>query len=347
MKVGIFDHIERADRPIATTLDERLTFATAADEAGIYCLHVAEHHATPLNLVPVPGLYLAAAARVTKKMRLGPLCYLLPLYSPLRLAEEICILDHLSNGRMEIGVGRGVSPFELAYHKIDAADSREIFIDAYNCMVEALTHDSFSYAGKHYTYKDVPMALRPLQQPLPPFWYGSSNTTGATWSGEQGMHFVANGPTAYAKVNIDAYREALAKRGGPASPKPEFKGGAAVGILRHIVVAETDAEAQRIAKENVAYHVNSLNWLRKMHAKTEAQVRGLVPRGVTFEEWERDGMAIAGSPETVLRAIEQQTAELGVNYLLTYLFFGTMTLEQATRSLKLLSTEVMPKIAHL
>jgi alkanesulfonate monooxygenase SsuD/methylene tetrahydromethanopterin reductase-like flavin-dependent oxidoreductase (luciferase family) len=347
MKVGIFDHIERADRPIATTLDERLTFATAADEAGIYCLHVAEHHATPLNLVPVPGLYLAAAARVTKKMRLGPLCYLLPLYSPLRLAEEICILDHLSHGRIEIGVGRGVSPFELAYHKIEAADSREIFIDAYNCMVEALTHDSFSYSGKHYTYKDVPMALRPLQQPLPPFWYGSSNTTGATWSGEQGMHFVANGPTAYAKANIDAYREALAKRGGAASPKPEFKGGAAVGILRHIVVAETDEEARRIAKENIAYHVNSLNWLRKMHAKTEAQVRGLVPRGVTFEEWERDGMAIAGSPETVRRVIEQQTAELGVNYLLTYLFFGTMTLEQATRSLKLLSTEVMPKIEHL
>src|SRR5499427_8742593 len=105
MKVGIFDHVERAaDRPIATTLDERLTFAAAADDAGIYCLHVAEHHATPLNLVPVPGIYLGAVARVTKRMRLGPLVYLLPLYSPLRLAEEIAILDHLSHGRMEVGV---------------------------------------------------------------------------------------------------------------------------------------------------------------------------------------------------------------------------------------------------
>src|SRR5215470_10093763 len=274
MKVGIFDHVERADRPMATTLDERLKFAAAADEAGIYGLHVAEHHATPLNLVPVPGLYLAAVARATKRIRLGPLVYLLPLYSPLRLAEEICILDHLSHGRLEVGVGRGVSPFELGYHKVAHADSRDIFIDAFNCLTTALANDTFSYAGKHYTYSNVPMALRPLQQPMPPFWYGSSNTTGAAWGGEHGMHFVANGPTAYAKVNIDAYREALAKRGGVAVPKPEFRGGGAIGALRHIVVAETEAEARAIAKKTVDCHSNCLSWLRKMHGKNEAEVRG-------------------------------------------------------------------------
>lgn len=347
MKVGIFDHVERADRPMANTLDERLTFAAAADQAGIYGLHVAEHHATPLNLVPVPGVYLGAVARATRRIRLGPLVYLLPLYSPLRLAEEICILDHLSNGRLEVGVGRGVSPFELGYHRVAHADSRDIFIDAFNCMTTALSSDMFSYAGKHYTYSNVPMALRPLQQPMPPFWYGSSNTTGATWSGEHGMHFVANGPTAYAKVNIDAYREALAKRGGAAVPKAEFRGGAVIGALRHIVIAETDEEARRLAKPNVEYHVEHLNWLRKKHAQNEAQVRGLVPRGVTFEEWEKDGMAIAGSPATVVAEIERQAAELGINYLLSYLFFGTLTLEQALRSLKLMSSEVMPKIEAL
>jgi alkanesulfonate monooxygenase SsuD/methylene tetrahydromethanopterin reductase-like flavin-dependent oxidoreductase (luciferase family) len=347
MKVGIFDHVERADRPIATTLDERLTFAAAADEAGIYCLHVAEHHATPLNLVPVPGVYLGAVARATKRMRLGPLVYLLPLYSPLRLAEEICILDHLSNGRLEVGVGRGVSPFELGYHKVAHADSREIFIDAFNCMTAALTSDPFNYTGKHYSYANVPMPLRPLQHPTPPFWYGSSNTTGAAWSGEHGMHFVANGPTDYSKVNIDAYRDALAKRGGPAAPKAEFRGGAVIGALRHIVIAETDEEARRLAKPNIEYHVAHLNWLRKMHAQNEAQVRGLVPRGVTFEEWEKDGMAIAGSPTTVIAEIERQVDKLGINYLLTYFFFGTLTLEQALRSLKLMSTEVMPKIERL
>ena len=128
MKVGLFDHVENAGRPLATLFDERLTFVRAAEDAGIYCLHVAEHHATPLNMVPVPGVYLGAVARATRRMRLGPLVYLLPLYSPLRLIEEICMLDHLSYGRLEVGIGRRVSPLELKYHKVEHDESRAIFI---------------------------------------------------------------------------------------------------------------------------------------------------------------------------------------------------------------------------
>ena len=198
MKVGLFDHVERSDKPLATAFDERLRFVQAADEAGFYCLHVAEHHCTPLNMVPIPGVYLGAVARLTKRIRLGPLVYLLPLYSPLRLIEEISMLDHLSNGRMEVGVGRGVSPFELNYHQVDHADSRNIFFDAYECLVKGLTSATLTHEGKYFNYSNVPMALRPLQQPHPAFWYGSSNEVGATWAGEQGMHFTANGGTAHA-----------------------------------------------------------------------------------------------------------------------------------------------------
>ena len=106
MKIGLFDHLERSDRPLAIEYDERLTFAVAAEAAGFYCLHVAEHHGTPLNMVPVPGVYLGAVARATTRMRLCPMVYLLPLYSPLRLIEEICMLDHLSRGRLDIGQAR-------------------------------------------------------------------------------------------------------------------------------------------------------------------------------------------------------------------------------------------------
>ena len=115
-----------------------------------------------------------------------------------------------------------------------------------------------TYKGPHYEYKDVPIALRPLQQPHPPFWYGSSNTTGSTFAGERGMHFVSLGPTGFARKNIDAFRAALAKRGGPANPKPEFSGGTAVGVLRHIFVAETDAEAKRWAKPAMDRHLAHL-----------------------------------------------------------------------------------------
>src|SRR5262245_22917712 len=222
MKFGLFDHVEYAGRPLATLFDERLTFAQAADKAGIYCLHVAEHHATPLNMVPVPGVYLGAVARATSRRRLGPLVYLLPLYSPLRLIEEISILDHLSHGRLEVGVGRGVSPFELKYHKIEHDRSRDIFIDAFACTTAALTADRLSYAGPHFSYDDVPIALRPLQQPHPPFWYGSSNATGSTWAGERGLHFVTLGPLATAKANLAALTGELAQRSCPAARHPEF-----------------------------------------------------------------------------------------------------------------------------
>jgi alkanesulfonate monooxygenase SsuD/methylene tetrahydromethanopterin reductase-like flavin-dependent oxidoreductase (luciferase family) len=112
-------------------------------------------------------------------------------------------------------------------------------------------------------------------------------------------------------------------------------------------VAETDEEARKLAKPNIDYHVQSLNWLRKQHAQSESQVRGLVPRGVTFEEWEKDGMAIAGSPATVVAEVERQAGKLGLNYLLAYLFFGNLTLAQAQRSLELMRTEVMPKLEKL
>src|SRR4051794_25607969 len=141
MQIGLFDHIEASGRDLATTFDERLQFLQAADEAGFYCAHFAEHHCSPLNMVPVPGVFMGAVARLTKRIRFGPLVYLLPLYSPLRLAEEICMLDHLSRGRLEVGIGRGVSPFELGFHKIDHDQSRDIFIDAYGCLKAALAHE--------------------------------------------------------------------------------------------------------------------------------------------------------------------------------------------------------------
>ncbi len=347
MKFGLFDHIEQSDRPIATIFDERLEFAVAADTMGFYGLHLAEHHCTPLNTVPVPGVYMGALARLTKNLRFGPLVYLLPLYSPLRLIEEIAMLDHLSRGRLEVGVGRGVSPFELNYHKVAHEDSREIFLDAYACIKKGLTSDTLNYEGKYYTYKDVPMPLRPLQGPHPAFWYGSSNEIGATFAGEEGMHFTANGGTQHAKGNINAYRAALAKRGGVAQAKADFKGGGAIGILRHICVADTDAEARRIMKPAFEHHLKSLNWIRDLNGSTEFTGRLNVHRGINFEACEENGMVIAGSPDTVRKKIEAQAGELGFNYLLAYLFFGTLSLPQALRSQQLFAGEVMPKLRDL
>jgi alkanesulfonate monooxygenase SsuD/methylene tetrahydromethanopterin reductase-like flavin-dependent oxidoreductase (luciferase family) len=348
LQFGLFDHIDLAgDRPLAQQYDERLQFVAAADAAGFYAYHLAEHHATPLNTVPVPGAFLAAVARATKRIRMGPMVYLLPLYTPLRLIEEIAILDHLSHGRMEIGVGRGVSPYELGFHKVDAAKSREIFIDAFDCMVEGLTHDRLTYHGPFYNYDDVPVILRPLQQPYPAMWYGSSNTVGAAWAGERGLHFASNGTTERAKENIDAYVAALAKRGtGVEHPHAEFPGGGAIGVSRQIVVAETDAEAMRIAKPAHEHiHANQMFLRREALRRTDMKSReGYIdaPSAGNFELSLSEGSAIAGSPETVRAEIERQIERLGINYLICYMMFGTMSLADALRSMELFNTEVRP-----
>jgi alkanesulfonate monooxygenase SsuD/methylene tetrahydromethanopterin reductase-like flavin-dependent oxidoreductase (luciferase family) len=191
------------------------------------------------------------------------------------------------------------------------------------------------------------MPLRPFQQPHPAFWYGSSNAVGSTFAGERGLHFLSLGPTAFAKGNIDAYRAALEKCGGAAQPKAEFRGGAAIGVLRNIVVADTDTEARRIAAPAMAHHLECLNWLRNLHGASEAAARMNVPRPATLDDGIADGSLIAGHPDAVVEAIERQGATLGINYLLAYLFFGNMTLAEALRSLALFRTEVMPRIAHL
>jgi len=278
---------------------------------------------------------------------MGTLVYLLQLCSPLRLIEEISMLDHLSYGRLDVGVGRGVSPYELKYHKVEHDDSRDIFIDAFNCVRAGLTTDRLSYESENYAYSDVPIELRPLQEPHPPFWYGSSNEIGSTWAGEQGLHFVTLGPMATAKANIAAYKVALQRRGGPVHPKPEFPGGAAIGVQRHIFLADTDAEAHRFAKPAMDRHLAHLNWLRVKHGETGLTSRLNVPRGANFEACVEDRTVIAGSPATVRAELERQVGELGVNYLLTYLFLGTMSLADALRSLDLFRREVMPHLAKL
>lgn len=345
MKVGLFDHVERNDLPLATQFEERLRYVAMADQLGFYCYHVAEHHASPLNMVPRPGIFLAAVARATKRIHMGPLVYLLPLYSPLNLMEEISILDHLSHGRLEIGVGRGVSPYELKHHKVSAEESRDIFIDAFDCLTAGLTTDQLTYKGKYYDYKDVPIALRPLQTPTPPFWYGSSNAVGSTWAGERGLHFVTNVAGAKAKANIAAFKEALAKRGGPAHPKPEFSGGTVIGASRQVVVANTDEQAVAIAKPAHERHHANLTYLWRLNVGDELAVRQAVPVAAKFEDAVREGTMVAGSPATVRDKLEQQRHELGINYLLSYMMFGSMPLPAALRSLELFASEVMPALS--
>jgi alkanesulfonate monooxygenase SsuD/methylene tetrahydromethanopterin reductase-like flavin-dependent oxidoreductase (luciferase family) len=110
MEFGVFDHLDRYGGPLADYYEDRLKIAEAYDRAGFYAYHLAEHHSTPLGMAPSPSVFLAAVAERTTRLRFGPMVWPMPLHHPLRLIEEICMLDQLSGGRLDIGFGRGAAP---------------------------------------------------------------------------------------------------------------------------------------------------------------------------------------------------------------------------------------------
>jgi len=125
MEFGVFDHLDRHGGALADYYEDRLKIAEAYDRAGFYAYHLAEHHATPLGMAPSPSVFLAAVAQRTTRLRFGPLVWPMPLHHPLRLIEEICMLDQLSGGRLELGFGRGAAPIELEYYGVDPQDAVE------------------------------------------------------------------------------------------------------------------------------------------------------------------------------------------------------------------------------
>jgi hypothetical protein len=188
MKFGVFDHLDLGAVPLGEHYENRLQLIEAYDRLGLRSYHLAEHHATPLGMAPSPSVFLAAVAQRTRRLRFGPLVYTLSLHHPLRVAEEICMLDQMSGGRLELGVGRGVSPHEVAYYGVDPAKAQAMYIEALSVILRALTTKSLTFAGEHYSFRDVPIELEPVQRPHPPLWYGVARPEGPLGRRQPGQH---------------------------------------------------------------------------------------------------------------------------------------------------------------
>jgi alkanesulfonate monooxygenase SsuD/methylene tetrahydromethanopterin reductase-like flavin-dependent oxidoreductase (luciferase family) len=334
MELGIFDHLDRRDVPLHEHYESRLRLLERYDAAGFAAYHLAEHHATPLGLAPVPGVFLAAATQRTRRIRLGPCVYILPLYDPLRLIEEICMLDHLSQGRFDLGVGRGIVPYEMAYFGFHHLETEEIYREALEVVLHGLTSDVLDYRGSRYTYRKVPMILRPFQQPHPPLWYGLGHLEGAEWAATHKVHVITNNPSEGAAPLFERYREVWQRKHGSA-PMPRL------GMSRHIVVAATEAEAEAVARPNYAVWYANLTKLWRDF--------GSVPIRFArdFDEARQRGIAIAGTPARVRDELAKQMAASGCTYLVCRLMFGNMTEAQATAAIDLFVSEVMPDLARI
>ena len=185
MRFGIFDHLDDSGVPLGRHFEERLRLIEAYDKAGFYGYHLAEHHNTPLGYAPSPSVFLSAVAQRTKRLKFGPMVYLLPLYHPLRLIDEVCMLDQMSGGRFLYGVGRGISPIEVGFYGIDFATGAEQFREAYDVIRIGLTEDELTYHGKFYDFDHVPIVMKPQQKPFPELWYGTSRPDSIPWAAKE------------------------------------------------------------------------------------------------------------------------------------------------------------------
>ncbi len=335
MEFGIFDHLDHTGAPLPDFYEDRLKIAEAYDRAGFYAYHLAEHHATPLGMAPSPNVFLAALAQRTKRLRFGPMVFVVPLYHPLRLISEICMLDQMSGGRLELSFGRGASPIELEYFGADPKQAQDIYNEAVEVILTGLSHKTLSFHGKHFNFDNVPMALGPLQTPHPPIWYGAHAPDSAARAARKALNIINLDPTAHIRETVASYRKAWQDAKGSA-PLPK------IGLGRFIVVADTDAQAMRLASRAYRPWFDSFIHLSRLRGRAQTH-----PRPEEFEPLMERGQGIAGSPATVRKLLAAQIAETGCNYVVGQFAFGDMTRDEALRSIELFARDVMPALQEI
>jgi alkanesulfonate monooxygenase SsuD/methylene tetrahydromethanopterin reductase-like flavin-dependent oxidoreductase (luciferase family) len=336
LKFAIFDHLDSNGTALGSFLEERLLLLERIEASGFHAYQLAEHHSTPLGMAFSPSVFLSAAIQRTRKIRLGPLVYVLPLYHPLRLYEEICMLDHLSGGRLTVGVGRGGALLEHQRFGIDPNTAPAMYHEAFAVLMRAFASDVLDFEGTFYRYKDYVVQAKPVQRPHPPIWYGAPNAEAIAWAAPNNINVVSLGPAARARAISDRYRAEWSKLGRDAASLP------GIGITRHVVVAETDAEAKLIAHAAYPRWRNAMDFIWR-RSGVDFSLKEIYP--ADFTALEAIGHGIAGSPATVRDYIARLQDETGVNTVLCQMVFGDMRFDDAARSIELFGREVIPKFA--
>jgi alkanesulfonate monooxygenase SsuD/methylene tetrahydromethanopterin reductase-like flavin-dependent oxidoreductase (luciferase family) len=315
----------------------RLRLVERYERAGFYAYHIAEHHGTPLGLAPSPGLFLSAAIQRTSRMRLGPLVFILPLYDPLRLIEEIAMLDQMSGGRLELGIGRGTSPLEAALFNSDHKQSAPRYAEALEVILKGMTQRVLDHDGAFYRYKNVPLELQPLQKPHPPLWIGGHSVDGAARAAKLGANYVTQDTAEATRPYMESYRTAWRETHGATKPPK-------LGLLRFVVVAESDAAAERLARRAYPKWHAAYDHLYKKHGLVHERGAKTESFEVTFAQGIR---GICGSPAKVARELAAQAEIAGVNYLVGQFAFGDLSESEVARSVELFASEVMPALKNL
>jgi alkanesulfonate monooxygenase SsuD/methylene tetrahydromethanopterin reductase-like flavin-dependent oxidoreductase (luciferase family) len=340
LKFGLFDWVEAsASLSPGSVYQHKLEMAQAADKAGLHAYLLAEHQGTPLSIDASPSVLLSAMIQRTQRLRLGALTFCLPWYDPYRFYNEVCMLDQLSGGRLELGVGRGVSPIESLIFGLKSIDeSRDKYRETLEVFFEACKSKTLNFQGKYYNYKDVELWNKPVQKPYPPLWFPSSNRESVEFTARHGYHTAYLGPLAACKPHFDLYREIWAKHRGDAGRHNAHVAEPYLAKSQHLVIANTEEEAKELGE--AAYW----KWAGHIHHLTRKLGRPDVHKNDPYAE-DSAHRLITGTPASVVPKLKSLVEETAMNYLLCIFSFGDLAPRHAMRSLELFAGEVAPKLA--
>lgn len=238
-----------------------------------------------------------------------------------------------------MGVGRGVSPFELAHFGINFIESREIFEESLKAVVVGLREGKLSHRGEHLKFHGAPIELKPKQKPNPPFWYGASTPEGLAFAARHRMQIVTGGPNVVVNGTLQAYRELLgASRDQSDDLNPQIK-TLKLGAVRHLFIADSDHQAEEIATPAYRVYYNNIVKLWRDFGTVPIIFTDDLQRACAADA------AIVGSPKTVREKVAAYFKESGSNYLVLSFAWGSLTYEQSRHSLDLFAAEVMPHFA--
>ena len=347
MKFGIFDQVPCADwQSSQQRYQDVLDQIELADELGFDHAWLGESHFYPtFSIMASPLLLAAAAAQRTKRIRLGVAVSLLPLHNPIRMAEDVTTLDILSDGRAEFGVGRGGIPVHFQGFNTPLEDSRARFLEVLDFIVQAWTHDEFSFDGEYHTAKNVSLAPKPLQKPHPPIRMACNSDGTFDLAGRMGYPLFAT-PTVIPRPrlleNIQRYRGTLAEHGHTAS-------GEEVYLQVPFYVAPDQAQAQWVPEPSVTNYLEvikgNLNEAVLKQAEAENPGRADSIRrllNMNYEGWHND-IAFYGDPAQCTEKIGALQQEFQMaEFICWFNVGGLIASADVMDSMRLFASEVMP-----
>jgi len=345
MRFGTFSYNQsRPSVPEKQAFEELIEQVLLTERLGFDEAWFAEHHHSDYGMLASPNLIIASLAPRTRRLRMGNLVSVLPLYDPMRLAEECGMLDILTNGRLNVGLGRGV-PKDDMKHRLDRDTAQARFEEGIEILLRAWTGETFSFAGKAWGYEEISCRPLPLQKPHPPIYYGATSPDSPAMVARRGWNLaLSRQPLANCAKAIRSYRDERAKHA-------ELRGSGDAIMVRDIYVADSDEQAWREAGPQITrfWQLATDNFWRGESVSPESLPKfteryPYFPGGLTVQKMDEWGTSLIGSPETVIKKARQMVEIAKPDSLVGMFSFGGLKHEQVMRSIDLFASKVMPAL---